>query len=104
MIIIRTYSEIDKQDWRLLAETSPLSTWFQTDEAYQFCASNPGEMVPFCIGVLASPKSSPKGKDFSPAPNPFLNQPILNPSLKEPTPNPFLKEGERTPNSHPNRV
>ena len=74
MIIIRTYSEIDKQDWRVLAETSPLSTWFQTDEAYQFYASNPGEMVPFCIGVLASPKSSPKGKDFSPTPNPFLKE------------------------------
>ena len=93
MIIIRTYSEIDKQDWGLLAETSPLSTWFQTDEAYQFYASNSGEMVPFCIGVLASPKSSPKGKDFSPTPNPFLNQPILNPSLEGRT----LNSGENSP-------
>lgn len=51
--------------------------------------------VPYMINeeLLASPKSSPKGKDFLPTPNPF-NQPILNPSLNEPTPNPFLKEGE----------
>ena len=39
--------------------------------------------VPYMINeeLLASPKSSPKGKDFQPTPNPF-NQPILNPSLK----------------------
>ena len=51
MIIIRTYSEIDKQDWRLLAETSPLSTWFQTDEAYRFYQSV-SDMCAFVYGVM----------------------------------------------------
>lgn len=51
MIIIRTYGEIDKQDWRLLAETSPLSTWFQTDEAYRFYQSV-SDMCAFVYGVM----------------------------------------------------
>lgn len=55
MIIIRTYSEIDKQDWRLLAETSPLSTWFQTDEAYRFYLSV-SDMCAFVYGVMEEDK------------------------------------------------
>lgn len=55
MIIIRTYSEIDKQDWRLLAETSPLSTWFQTDEAYRFYQSV-SDMCAFVYGVMEEDK------------------------------------------------
>lgn len=55
MIIIRTYSEIDKQDWRLLAETSSLSTWFQTDEAYRFYQSV-SDMCAFVYGVMEEDK------------------------------------------------
>ena len=55
MIIVRTYSEIDKQDWRLLAETSPLSTWFQTDEAYRFYQSV-SDMCAFVYGVMEEDK------------------------------------------------
>ena len=55
MIIIRTYSEIDKQDWRVLAETSPLSTWFQTDEAYRFYQSV-SDMCAFAYGVVEEDK------------------------------------------------
>lgn len=55
MIIIRTYSEIDKQDWRLLVETSPLSTWFQTDEAYRFYQSV-SDMCAFVYGVMEEDK------------------------------------------------
>ena len=55
MIIIHTYSEIDKQDWRLLAETSPLSTWFQTDEAYRFYQSV-SDMCAFVYGVMEEDK------------------------------------------------
>ena len=55
MIIVRTYSEIDKQDWRLLAETSPLSTWFQTEEAYRFYQSV-SDMDAFVYGVVEEDK------------------------------------------------
>ena len=82
MTQLLTYPDIDPQQWQELVDSSPYATWFQTKEAYEFYAANPEEMTPFAIGVEASPKSSPKGKDFyEPTPNPF-NQPILNPSLK----------------------
>ena len=77
MIKLLTYHDIDQQQWQQLIECSPVATWFQTKEAYEFYAALPEEMMPCAVGVLASPKSSPKGKDFY-----------------EPTPNPFLKEGE----------
>ena len=77
MIKLLTYHDIDPQQWQVLIDRSPYATWFQTPEAYQFYVANKEEMMPFAVGVLASPKSSPKGKDFY-----------------EPTPNPFLKEGE----------
>ena len=82
MIKLLTYPDIDPQQWQALIDRSPYATWFQTKEAYEFYAANKEEMTPFAVGVVASPKSSPKGKDFyEPTPNPF-NQPILNPSLK----------------------
>ena len=81
-INLLTYPDIDPQQWQALIDRSPYATWFQTKEAYEFYAANKEEMTPFAVGVLDSPKSSPKGKDFyEPTPNPF-NQPILNPSLK----------------------
>ena len=82
MTQLLTYPDIDPQQWQALIDRSPYATWFQTKEAYEFYAANKEEMTPFTVGVLASPKSSPKGKDFyEPTPNPF-SQPILNPSLK----------------------
>ena len=75
MIKVLTYLEIDPQQWQALIDRSPYATWFQTPEAYEFYASNPSEMEPFAFGVVeASPKSSPKGKDFQPTPNPFLKE------------------------------
>lgn len=55
MITIRTYSEIDKQNWKSLAETSPLSTWFQTEEAYRFYQSM-SDMDAFVYGVVEEDK------------------------------------------------
>ena len=93
MVKILTYEQIDQQQWQELVQSSATATWFQTAEAYKFYASV-NEMMPFAVGVVASPKSSPKGKDFyEPTPNPF-NQSFLYPSLDKPTHNPFLKEGE----------
>ena len=51
MISIRTYSEIDKQNWKSLVETSPVATWFQTDEAYRFYQSV-SDMDAFVYGVV----------------------------------------------------
>lgn len=50
MTIILTYSEIDKQNWKSLAETSSFASWFQTDEAYHFYASV-SEILPFITAV-----------------------------------------------------
>ncbi len=51
MITIRTYSEIDKQYWKSLVETSPVATWFQTEEAYRFYQSV-SDMDAFVYGVV----------------------------------------------------
>ena len=51
MIKILTYHEIDQQQWQELIETSPIATWFQTPEAYEFYASLPEEMTPFALGI-----------------------------------------------------
>ena len=64
MIKTLTYNLLDPQQWQALVEQSSYATWFQTKEAYAFYASLPEEMEPFAIGVLASPKSFPKRKDF----------------------------------------
>ena len=50
MIKVLTYDEIDQQQWRDLIETSAVSTWFQTDEAYRFYQSV-GGMQAFVSGV-----------------------------------------------------
>lgn len=55
MISIRTYSEIDKQNWKSLVETSPVATWFQTDEAYRFYQSV-NDMCAFAYGVVEEDK------------------------------------------------
>ena len=50
MIKVLTYHQIDQQQWRDLIETSAVSTWFQTDEAYRFYLSV-GGMKAFAYGV-----------------------------------------------------
>ena len=50
MIKVLTYHQIDLQQWRDLIETSAVSTWFQTDEAYRFYLSV-GGMKAFAYGV-----------------------------------------------------
>ena len=64
MLKILTYNEIDKRQWQALVEQSATATWFQTPEAYEFYKSVPEEMIPFVVGVAASPKSSPEVKDL----------------------------------------
>lgn len=51
MIKLLTYTQIDPQQWQALVDRSSYATWFQTQEAYQFYASNLEEMTPFAIGV-----------------------------------------------------
>ena len=51
MIKILAYDQIDQQQWKELIEASATATWFQTPEAYEFCASLPAEMQPFAAGV-----------------------------------------------------
>ena len=53
MLTILTYDQIDQQQWRDLIETSAVSTWFQTDEAYRFYLSV-GAMKAFAYGVVES--------------------------------------------------
>ena len=50
MIQLLTYKQINKQQWRELIQSSPVATWFQTPEAYQFYASVCG-MQAFAYGV-----------------------------------------------------
>ena len=50
MLTLLTYDQIDQQQWRDLIETSAVSTWFQTDEAYRFYLSV-GGMKAFAYGV-----------------------------------------------------
>ena len=48
---ILTHSEIDRQQWSELLQTSETGTWFQSPEAYDFYASLPELMEPFAYGV-----------------------------------------------------
>lgn len=50
--IVTQLPKIDVAQWKALIETSPVATWFQTPEAYQFYVSVPKEMAPFVIGVI----------------------------------------------------
>ena len=51
MINILTYDQIDQQQWQELVQSSPVATWFQTDEAYRFYQSV-GGMQAFAYGVV----------------------------------------------------
>ena len=50
MIKILPYDQIDQQQWQELVQSSPVTTWFQTDEAYRFYQSV-GDMQAFAYGV-----------------------------------------------------
>ena len=50
MFNILTYDQIDQQQWSELVVSSPVATWFQTDEAYRFYQSV-GGMQAFAYGV-----------------------------------------------------
>ena len=56
MAQILTYSEIDRQQWSELVQTSETGTWFQSPEAYDFYASMPELMQPFAYGVESTGK------------------------------------------------
>ena len=50
MLTLLTYDQIDQQQWQELVQSSAVSTWFQTDEAYRFYQSV-GGMRAFAYGV-----------------------------------------------------
>lgn len=50
MIQILTYDQIDQLQWQELVQSSPVTTWFQTDEAYRFYQSV-GDVQAFVYGV-----------------------------------------------------
>lgn len=50
MIKILAYDQIDQLQWQELVQSSPVTTWFQTDEAYRFYQSV-GDMQAFVYGV-----------------------------------------------------
>lgn len=54
MTHILTHTEIDRQQWRTLVQTSETGTWFQSPEAYDFFASLPELMEPFAYAVEES--------------------------------------------------
>ena len=59
---ILTYTEIDREAWRRLVQTSLTGTWFQTPEAYDLFASMPELFEPFVVAIQKpSPDPSLKG-------------------------------------------
>lgn len=56
MAHILTYSEIDRQQWSELVQTSETGTWFQSPEAYGLFASLPELMDPFVYGLESAGK------------------------------------------------
>lgn len=49
--ILSRLSEIESAQWQALVNTSPVATWFHTEEAYCFFASLPEQMLPFVFAV-----------------------------------------------------
>ena len=54
---ILTYTEIDREEWSRLVQTSRTGTWFQSPEAYELFASLPEMFTPFAFGVVGKPES-----------------------------------------------
>ncbi|MEI6754767.1 MAG: peptidoglycan bridge formation glycyltransferase FemA/FemB family protein [Paludibacter sp.] len=55
MIVYKSYSEIDKEQWNELMQISPTTTFFQTRECYDFYASL-SFLKPFVFGVSENNK------------------------------------------------
>ena len=51
MQILTAYNDIDRRQWQRLTDESPVATWFQSPEAYDFFASLPALMTPFVFAV-----------------------------------------------------
>lgn len=49
---IKTYEQIDREEWKRMVARTPISSWFQTPEAYDFFAGLPEEFRPF-VAALA---------------------------------------------------
>ena len=54
---ILTYTDIDREAWSRLVQTSRTGTWFQSPEAYELFASLPEMFTPFAFGVVGKPES-----------------------------------------------
>lgn len=49
------YKDIDRAEWKALVASSTTGTWFQTQEAFDFYASQPNLFKPFVVGVTCDP-------------------------------------------------
>ena len=54
---ILTYTDIDREAWSRLVQTSRTGTWFQSPEAYELFASLQEMFTPFAFGVVGKPES-----------------------------------------------
>lgn len=52
---VLTYKELDRDEWRMLVETSATGTWFQTPEAYDFFNAQKDLFKPFVFAVACDP-------------------------------------------------
>ncbi len=65
MVVVTDYRKIAAEEWDRLLSESPVATWFQSREAYEFFLSLPDLMTPFFVAVLrepTSPQAHPKLK------------------------------------------
>lgn len=51
MTVLTDISQINRSEWQKLIATSPVASWFQTPEAYDFFASVPASVKPFGVAV-----------------------------------------------------
>ena len=51
MIVLTDISQINRTEWQQLLATSPVASWFQTPEAYDFFASVLTSVKPFVVAV-----------------------------------------------------
>ena len=60
-MIIVDINHIDRDSWQQLLNESPVASWFQTQEAYEFFSSLPQMMKPFVFAVTDSGNKQLKG-------------------------------------------
>lgn len=51
MTVLTDISQTNRSEWQKLIATSPVASWFQTPEAYDFFASVPASVKPFGVAV-----------------------------------------------------